>query len=152
MPDIPEISDLITDYDASSLVRRDVSKAEVVARFATLGDTQAMRIVDSMPADANGFLVPEAVDMALIRSHRELQRLHEEFFLGHRVLEVLVPMIRVLRRASPESTVRVVDVGSGLGYLVWRCSIVVSRAFGLLRDVMGASPKGRITELRLGVV
>ena len=43
MPDISEISDLITDYDASSLVRRDVSKAEVVGRFATLGDTQAIR-------------------------------------------------------------------------------------------------------------
>ena len=116
--DIPEISDLITDYEVATLARRAVSKAKVMAQFEALGDLPAMRVVESMPATSDGSLDPDAVDAALIRAHRELQRLHEEFYLGHRVLEVLVPMIRAFRTKSPGVGVRVIDVGSGLGYLV----------------------------------
>ena len=69
-----------------------------------------------MPA-TDGVLDPEGVDGVLVRSHRELQRLSEEFQQGLRVRELLVPTIALLR-ARGVSPIRIVDVGCGLGYLV----------------------------------
>ena len=114
--DVPEISDLIVAYDPESLERVPVRRDEVVARFEALGRRRAARIVASMPA-IDGVLDPMAVDAVLLRAHRELQRLSEEFQQGLRVRELLVPTIAMLR-ARGVSPIRIVDVGCGLGYLV----------------------------------
>lgn len=115
-PDVPEISDLIVAYDPDTLQRIPVRRDDVVARFEELGRARAARIVARMPT-CDGVLDPAAVDATLIRAHRELQRLSEEFRQGLRVRELLVPTIAVLR-ARGISPIRVVDVGCGLGYLV----------------------------------
>ena len=116
MSDIPEISDLIVAYDPDTLERVPVRRDEVVQRFRSLGRHRAARIVAKMPA-TDGVLDSDAVDGVLVRSHRELQRLSEEFQQGLRVRELLVPTIALLRKRGV-SPIRIVDVGCGLGYLV----------------------------------
>lgn len=115
-PDVPEISDLIVAYDPETLERLPVLQGEVVARFEAMGRGQAASIVRAMPA-RDGVLDPHAVDDVLLRSHRELQRLSEEFCQGARVRELLRPTIELLRTRGV-SPIRIVDVGCGIGYVV----------------------------------
>jgi SAM-dependent methyltransferase len=68
--------------------------------------------------ERDGALDPEAVDGALLRAHLEIQRLHEEFSVGATMRALLVPMIALVRRTAPGRTIRVVDVGCGLGYVL----------------------------------
>lgn len=125
-----EVSDLIVSYDPQTLERRPVLRSEVVEYFAERGNRAALRIVESIPS-RDDVIDPEAVDGILVRAHMELQRLHEEFMHGPRVLELLRPMLEALRRAGVPPPWRVVDIGCGLGYTVrW----LTSRA-GLGPDV-----------------
>ena len=116
MGDTPEISDLIVAYDPETLARVPVRRDEVVERFRALGCRGAARQVARIPA-REGVLDPAAVDALLVEAHLELQRLNEEFLIGHRVLEVLRPALAVLRAAGARPPLRVVDVGCGLGYI-----------------------------------
>lgn len=116
MADTPEISDLIVAYDPETLERVPVRRDEVVARFSALGCRGAARQVARIPAP-NGVLDPAAVDALLVEAHLELQRLNEEFLVGHRVLEVLRPALAALRAADAPRPLRIVDVGCGLGYM-----------------------------------
>jgi SAM-dependent methyltransferase len=45
-----------------------------------------------------------------------MQRLAEEFYHGHRVWELVRPVIASIRQAGNRETIRIVDVGCGLGY------------------------------------
>jgi len=111
-----EISDLIVSYDQDTLVRRLVDKEHVLKVLEENRQFAAARIVRRLP-ERGGALVNAAVDTELVRSHIELQRLHEEFQQGRRVLEVLLPLVRAVRAMS-QGTLRVVDVGCGLGYVI----------------------------------
>jgi len=112
----PEVSDLIIEVDPATLDRRPVSKRELVERFLSLGDRQAARVVEDIPAP-NGILDPSAVDSLLVRTHTEMQRLAEEFQHGQRIAELVAPLLRVLReRRSPPY--RIVDIGCGSGYAI----------------------------------
>ncbi len=115
-PDL-EISDLIVDYQLETLQRIEVSKDAVLDYFEQHGNRRAQRIVRSLPS-SGGILDPDAVDHALIVAHMELQRLHEEFVHGDRVLRLLRPALRVLQRRGVPPPWRVVDIGCGLGYTV----------------------------------
>jgi 2-polyprenyl-3-methyl-5-hydroxy-6-metoxy-1,4-benzoquinol methylase len=115
-PDSPEISDLIVDFDADSLARLAVPQAAVVERFQRIGNRRAARVVAGMPAQ-DGFLDAQAVDRLLIKVHREMQRLAEEFHHGRRLRELLLPAIQVLRMRGV-TPIRVVDVGCGTGYVI----------------------------------
>ena len=111
-----EISDLVLAYDGTAR-RVPVLRDAVVGLLREQGDRRGARIVSRMPADAAGYLLPEQVDAVLLRSHLQLQRLSEELQLGQRALEVLQPLVAVLRPGL-QRPVRVVDVGCGLGHVV----------------------------------
>lgn len=112
--DTPEISDLVLAHDATG-VRQPVQRAEVVAQLERQGHRGAAQVARRLPHDADGILDPREVDATLLRAHRELQRLNEEFQQPRRVIEVLRPMIAAIRASGRR--VRVVDVGCGIGYV-----------------------------------
>jgi len=110
----PEVSDLIIDIDPASLTRRPVVKKELVDRLLSLGNRQAARVVEAIPA-RNGLLDANEVDSLFVRTHTEMQRMAEEFQHGQRIAELISPLLGVLReRRSPPY--RVVDIGCGSGY------------------------------------
>ncbi|MBN9687775.1 MULTISPECIES: class I SAM-dependent methyltransferase [unclassified Corallococcus] len=115
--DLLEISDLIVDYDVATLQPRPVSRDAVVARLMTNGQRAAARFVQRLPA-SNDTLDFEACDLALLRSHIELQRLSEEFLQADRLRCVLLPLLQALRESGVKPPLRIVDVGCGLGYAV----------------------------------
>jgi SAM-dependent methyltransferase len=108
-----EISDAIVDYDAETLQRRPVRKADALARLGPRG----RRIAATLPAQG-GYLDPDAVDDVLVRAHLELQRLHEEFQIARLLRAILAPLCAAVRAAQPDRPLRVVDVGCGIGYVI----------------------------------
>jgi SAM-dependent methyltransferase len=115
--DTPEISDLVVDYDADTLARRPVRKADVLATLRANGQRAAIRVVERFP-ECEGVLDGAHVDAVLVRSHLELQRLHEEFLMGYRVAEVLRPLFDGLRAAGAPTPLHLVDLGCGLGFVL----------------------------------
>lgn len=113
-PASPEISDLVVDYDPVTLRRRPVAREAVVARLLAAGNRRAAAIAARLPV-RGALLDDQEVDAVLVRAHLELQRLHEEFRNGERLLLFLRPLIAAVRATRP-GPVRVVDVGCGLGY------------------------------------
>jgi SAM-dependent methyltransferase len=123
-----EISDLIVDYDATTLARRPVQKADVVARLVADGNRRAERIAARLP-ERRGVLDEDEIDRVLVRSHIELQRLHEEFMNARRMRAVLALVLSAVRASRRAERIRVVDIGCGLGYVVrWLA------AYGALGD------------------
>jgi SAM-dependent methyltransferase len=117
----PEISDLIIDYDRETLKRQPVRKDVVVARLLEAKNRRAAHIAARLPEhpDQPGVLDDQAIDGILLRSHLELQRLHEEFQNGRRVLSLLSPLLQAIRATGEHrGPLRVVDVGCGLGYVL----------------------------------
>jgi SAM-dependent methyltransferase len=112
----PEISDLIVDYEPATLARRDVEMAAVLAGLAK-APRRARAIASAIPA-AGGTLDRAHVDAILVRAHLELQRLHEEFRVGEMMRSLLVPLLELVRAATTERPVRVVDLGCGMGFIV----------------------------------
>lgn len=110
----PEISDLLVDYDPETLARRPVRKQEVLDRLARR--SAPLRVARALGAK-DGILDDAEVDGILVRSHLELQRLHEEFRVGALVRSLLVPLLNVVRGANGASSIRVVDIGCGLGFI-----------------------------------
>jgi 2-polyprenyl-3-methyl-5-hydroxy-6-metoxy-1,4-benzoquinol methylase len=112
----PEVSDLIVDYDPVSLTRRDVRKEAVLEALAR-SPRITRRLARSLPAQ-DGVLVRADVDGVLVRSHLELQRLHEEFRVGPMILGFVRPLIELVRTATGRKHCRLVDLGCGMGYIV----------------------------------
>ncbi|MCB9640752.1 MAG: class I SAM-dependent methyltransferase [Myxococcales bacterium] len=112
----PEISDVIIDYDPSTLERRPVKKTAALAHFPP--KTRAYRIIQGLPTDEADILDPQAISALFINAHNEMQRLWEEFRHGARVASLLVPLVRVLQDRYPSRPIRIVDVGCGLGYVL----------------------------------
>jgi SAM-dependent methyltransferase len=112
-----EISDEIVAFDAATLQRRPVRKAPVVEHFRTTGNERAARLVEAMP-ELEGNLDPGYVDRLLVSVHCEMQRISEEFQHGQRVVELLGPMLAVVRGARPPGVVRIVDIGCGTGFVI----------------------------------
>ena len=109
----PEISDLIVDYEPATLARRDVTRESVLAALTG----RARSIAAAIPHDG-GILDRTAVDGILVRSHLELQRLHEEFRVGEMIRGLLGPLLALVREATHERPVRLVDLGCGMGFVV----------------------------------
>jgi SAM-dependent methyltransferase len=112
----PELSDLVVDYDPDTLERRDVDGASVLARL-TGAPARARRVARRL-VRGGGPLDRREIDGILVRSHLELQRLQEEFHFGEVVRALLAPMIQLARDLTAERPIRVVDLGSGLGYVI----------------------------------
>ncbi|MER2566793.1 MAG: class I SAM-dependent methyltransferase, partial [Myxococcaceae bacterium] len=114
--DWPELSDLLLDVDPETLARRPVKRAAVNAVLEKHGMRVGRKVVDAIPG--SDVLDPDAVDGVLLRSHTELQRLSFEFQNGVRLLQLLRPLLTVLRANSTERPLRIVDIGCGLGFVV----------------------------------
>lgn len=114
----PEISDLVVAYDPDTLERRSVRKADVVAALQVSGLPRRAVAVARAIADVDGVLAEADVDGVLVRSHLELQRLHEEFGVGETMRALLVPLLARIRARTDERPLRVVDLGCGLGYVL----------------------------------
>ena len=111
----PEITDLIVQHDPETLKRLPVSTASVIDVFSRFGNHKAVRAVRALPGK-DGWLDDRGVDAVLVTVHWEMQRLAEEFYHGHRVWGVLSPLIASVRSTGFRETLRIVDVGCGIGY------------------------------------
>ena len=115
--DCPEISDAIVDFDPQTLERRPVRRQALLDRFVAERNSRAARIVSELD-HCKDVLDPDAVDRLLVTVHYELQQLSEEFFHGQRMSEYLGPLVSALRAGGASETLRVVDIGCGIGYVV----------------------------------
>ncbi len=114
----PEISDLIVAYDPDTLARQDVRRQHVLDRLRDAGlPARASRAARAFTDQRNGLLDRTEVDGVLVRSHLELQRLHEEFRIGAQVRDLLLPMIEALR-AELRGPITIVDIGCGVGFIL----------------------------------
>lgn len=111
----PEITDLIVRYDPGTLQRLPVRKQELLEVFSRFHNRKALRAIRALPEDA-GILDDREIDSLLVTVHWEMQRLAEEFYHGHRVWELLRPIVASIRQAGIRETLRIVDVGCGIGY------------------------------------
>jgi len=114
-PAQPEITDLIIQHDPSSLARLPVRKQDVLSVFSGFRNRKAMRAVEALP-DKAGVLDAQAIDRILVSTHWEMQRLAEEFYHGHRVWDLLRRVIAAIRNSGCLDSIRIVDVGCGIGY------------------------------------
>ncbi|MFG2193661.1 class I SAM-dependent methyltransferase [Streptomyces sp. NPDC048639] len=116
-----EISDLITVTDPGSGRRLPVRRDDVIRRLRENGDRRAVPIVAALPVDPDGMLDPHAVDRLMVGVHTELQRLSQELRVGERLVNLVGPLFDAIRAGSARTgRLRLVDVGSGLGYVVRR--------------------------------
>jgi hypothetical protein len=116
-PSQPEITDLIVEHDPRTLDRVKVRKQDVLDTFSRFSNRPALRAVEQLP-EREGFLDEKELDRHLLKVHWEMQRLAEEFYHGHRVWELLRVVIASIREAGVRETIRIVDVGCGIGYVI----------------------------------
>jgi SAM-dependent methyltransferase len=113
----PEVSDVIVDYDPSTLTRRDVRQADAIAALGK-SPRAARNLARAIATTGDGHVDRAHVDGILIRSHLELQRLHEEFRIAPMMRDLLRPLIDVAREATGRKRIRIVDLGCGMGFIV----------------------------------
>jgi 2-polyprenyl-3-methyl-5-hydroxy-6-metoxy-1,4-benzoquinol methylase len=141
-PSQPEITDLIVQYDARSLERVKVRKHDVVETFRMYSNRQAVRAVEAFP-EQDGILDEREIDRHLLKVHWEMQRLAEEFYHGHRVWELLRVVIASMRHAGLRETIRIVDVGCGIGYVIrWLAANVPLRDYSI--ELVGMDLNGTL--------
>jgi 2-polyprenyl-3-methyl-5-hydroxy-6-metoxy-1,4-benzoquinol methylase len=114
-PAQPEITDLMVQHDPRTLERLAVRKQELVDVFSRFRNRKALRAVLALP-EKGGTLEDREIDALLLTVHWEMQRLAEEFYHGHRVWELLRCVIAAIRQAGVRETLRIADVGCGIGY------------------------------------
>jgi 2-polyprenyl-3-methyl-5-hydroxy-6-metoxy-1,4-benzoquinol methylase len=114
-PTQPEITDLIVQHDSRSHQRLPVRKQELLEVFSRFRNRKAVRTVRALP-EKDGVLDDREIDVLLLTVHWEMQRLAEEFYHGHRVWELLRRVVASIRQAGVHETLRIVDVGCGIGY------------------------------------
>lgn len=114
-PAQPEITDLIVQHDPRTLRRLPVRKQKVLEVFSQFRNREAVRAVLALPQNA-GILDDREINVLLLTVHWEMQRLAEEFYHGHRVWELLRPVVASIRQGGIRETLRIVDVGCGIGY------------------------------------
>lgn len=112
----PEITDLIIQHDPRTLQRLPVRKQRLLEVFSRFHNRKAVRAVRALAENA-GILDDREIDVLLLTVHWEMQRLAEEFYHGHRVWELLRPVIASIRQSGIGETLRIVDVGCGIGYV-----------------------------------
>lgn len=112
----PEISDVVVDYDPVTLARRAVAKREAIDQLRDAKMPARARRIASRLETRGEMFDPDAVDGVLVRSHLELQRLHEEFRVGALMRQLLVPVIELIAPAH-DGPIRIVDLGCGLGFI-----------------------------------
>jgi len=141
-PSQPEITDLIVQHDARTLERMKVRKQDVLDTFSRYSNRRAIRVVERLP-EQGGFLDGKEIDRHLLRVHWEMQRLAEEFYHGHRMWELLRVVIASIRHAGLRETIRIVDVGCGIGYVIrWLAANVPLRDYSI--ELVGMDLNGTL--------
>lgn len=138
--DWPELSDLLLETDPVTLQRKPASREAVRAVLRQHGRRAAERILDRIPG---GAVLDEAtVDGILVRSHCELQRLSFEFRNGHRLLQLLRPLLDALRAlvVTAERLVLVYGVYATLVVVALGLYLSGSFDFGVLASVLVLGP------------
>ncbi len=129
-------------HDARTLERVKVRKQDVLDTFSRYSNAQAIRAVERLP-EQGGFLDEKEIDRHLLRVHWEMQRLAEEFYHGHRVWELLRVVIASIRHAGVRETIRIVDVGCGIGYVIrWLAANVPLRDYSI--ELVGMDLNGTV--------
>ncbi len=113
--DLLEVLDVLWDTEMPSGDRLPVDKADARARLADRGQHHAARLVDEVPAHPDGTLEEEAVNQIFLAVHLELARLSEFVHVPQRMASSLEPLVSRLRDEEG-GTIRVVDVGCGIGF------------------------------------
>jgi len=130
-PSQPEITDLIVQHDARTLGRMEVRKQDVLEAFSRYSNRQAMRAVEQLP-EMDGILNEKAIDRHLLKVHWEMQRLAGEFYHGSRVWDLLRVVIASIREAGVRETIRIVDAGCGIGYVIrWLAANIPLRDYSI---------------------
>jgi len=130
-PAQPEITDVIVRHNPQTLEREPVRKQEILEIFQRYGNRRAIRAVQELP-DWDGVLVDCVVDRTILAVHWEMQRLAEEFYHGQRVWEIARAAVVALRKNGFLKTIRIVDVGCGIGYTTrWLAAKIPAREQGL---------------------
>ncbi|MBK9072372.1 MAG: class I SAM-dependent methyltransferase [Myxococcales bacterium] len=109
-----ELSDLLVRIDPRTFERGAIRRAELVNELDRVKMRQALRIVRDIPGTDE--LDGAYIDQMFLRSHRELQRLSQEFGIAARVSRLLTAMVASAQEAGHKS-IEVVEVGCGIGYL-----------------------------------
>lgn len=110
-----EVLDVLWDSEMPSGERLPVNKADARAQLADRGQQKAARLVDEVPARRDGTLEEDAVDQIFLAVHLELARLSEFVHVPQRMAASLEPIVSRLRDEEG-GTIRVVDVGCGIGF------------------------------------
>jgi SAM-dependent methyltransferase len=105
-------------FDSDTLQRQPVLKAALIREFQSLNNSQAVRIIEKLPAGPDGYLESSKIDRLLVTVHCEMQRISEEFQHGRRMAELLNPLLRAIRDDNSSEGLRVVDIGCGTGYVL----------------------------------
>src|ERR1700688_1780809 len=114
-PSQPEITDLISRYDAHTLKRLPVRKQDVLEIFSRYHNRKALRAVQALPENAS-ILDDREIDVLLLTVHWEMQCLAEEFYHGHRVWALLRRVVAAIRKVGVREKLHIIDVGCGIGY------------------------------------
>ncbi len=108
-PAQPEITDLIVQHDPHTLQRLLVRKQDLLEAYSRFHNRKALRAILALPENA-GYLDAREIDVLLLTVHWEMQRLAEEFHHGHRVWELLRPVVASIRQAGIRETLRIIDL------------------------------------------
>ncbi|WP_062526530.1 class I SAM-dependent methyltransferase [Demequina rhizosphaerae] len=110
-----EVLDVLWDCALPSGERIPVRRDDARGLLAERGQHRGARLVDALPAREDGTLDEDAVDQVLLAVHLELARLSEFVHVPQAMAHSLAPIIARLRDRAG-GTIRVVDVGCGLGF------------------------------------
>ena len=110
-----EVLDVLWCFDPDSGARLPVSRSDALARLGNEG--LATRLVAALPA-SDDVIDPAAIDDVSLAVHHELARLSQTLFVPERVAAGLRPLIDTVRSRTGSGTVRVVDVGCGIGLMM----------------------------------
>lgn len=110
-----EILDVLWDTEMPSGDRLPVKKADARARLTDRDQHRAARLLDPLPVRKDGTLEEGPVDQIFLSVHLELARLSEFVHVPQRMAAELKPIVARLREEAG-GTIRVVDVGCGVGF------------------------------------
>lgn len=110
-----EVLDVLWESRMPSGDRLPVNKADAIAKLTDRGQYKAARLIDDLPTLPDGTLEEGPVDEIFLAVHLELARLSEFVHVPQRMASSLEPIVARLRE-DEGGTIRVVDVGCGIGF------------------------------------
>ena len=110
-----EVLDVLWDVELPEGDRLPVRRADAQAQLQDRGQHQAARLIEDLPTRRDGTMEETAVDEVFLAVHLELARLSEFVHVPQGMAASLEPIVARLREEAG-GTIRVVDVGCGIGF------------------------------------